>query len=132
MEGRFARRVLSEQVLDLIGPSRGRVRARMVPSPKQAVTYVLLQAQDGEDERSQMGELMARSWVARDLHRQNPTVVGLVLRDIRPGEPIHLSMLHLPTWTEEHRAKAAFAREEFGFFAQPLERRVDRDEYPAG
>lgn len=132
MEGRFARRVLSEQVLDLIGPSRGKVRARVVPSPEQAVTYVLLQVQHGEDEQSQMAELMARSWVVRDLHRENPTVIGLVLRDLRPGDPVHLSMLHLPTWTDEHSARATYAREELGFFARPVEYRVDRDEYPGG
>lgn len=131
MESRFARRVLSEQVLDLIGPSRRTIRARMVPSPEQAVTYVFLAARDGEEERDQMIELVARSWVARDHYRENPTVIGLVLGDLRPGEPVHLSMLHLPTWTDEHAAQAAVARDELGFFARPVWRRVDRDEYPS-
>ena len=131
MEGRFARRVLSEQILDLTGPSRGKVRARMVPSPEQDVTYVFLQAHEGEEERDQMIELVARSWVARDQYRERPTVIGLVLGELRPGEPVHLSMLHLPEWTDEHAAQAAYARSELGFFAAPVWRRVDRDEYPS-
>ena len=131
MEGRFARRVLSEQILDLTGPSRGKVRARMVPSPEQAVTYVFLQAHEDEEERDQMIELVARSWVARDQYRERPTVIGLVLGELRPGEPVHLSMLHLPEWTDEHAAQAAYARNELGFFAAPVWRRVDRDEYPS-
>ena len=130
MEGRFGRRVLSEQALDLVGRCRGKVRARMVPSAGQAVTYVFLQDHGGEAERDQMAELMARSWVARDQHRQNPTVIGLVLGEMRAGAPVHLSMLHLPTWTEEHVARAAYARDELGLFARPVWRRADRDEYP--
>ncbi|MFL5385867.1 MAG: NERD domain-containing protein [Longimicrobiaceae bacterium] len=132
LEDRYWRRVLSKSLIDFLHLAQEKkVRARMALSPERKTTYVFLPAYPDEDPRERMAELTARCWVARDRVRDHATVVGLAVGEPKQGQPLDLLYLYLPEWTDEDHARAVEAREELGFFRNPVEFRTNEEEYPS-
>jgi hypothetical protein len=118
-EDRSCRSSLAEGMVEVfIG---GKVRARMVQS-MSGIVYVFLAVKRDVDRRDRIAELGARCFVARSHHRNARTVVGIATEranDGLKGCSFDLFMIDKPEWTEEDEKRAAYAREEFGFFKSP-------------
>ena len=133
-EDRFSRRILGKQFLEFLQLSgEGRVRSRMLTSPS-GVLYVFLAVPHGEDRKYRVAELGARCFVARGLHLDCKTVVGIATECYEPGKGFSLDLVYLykETWTHEDQVRVKSVQEEFGYFVNPRRTAAHEDEYPTG
>jgi hypothetical protein len=133
-EDRFCRRLLGGAFWEFYQLAAERkVRSRMVPSPS-GVLYVFLATGHDEDRESRVGELGLRSFVARGLHPEHITVVGIATErhEAHKGFSLDLMCLTKSDWTAEDQTEVDRIQERFGYFACPVESRTQEDEYPAG
>ena len=130
-ESRFARRVLGKAFMDFFErASRNDVRARFVKSPSN-VGYVFLARPHGYPRDARLNELDMRCFVARGLHPDISTVVGLATEQYTQGKGFSFDLvhLHMPKWTPAHQEHMVRVQSEFSYFTQPQERRSSEDEY---
>jgi hypothetical protein len=75
-----------------------------------------------------------RSFVARGLHPEHTTVVGIATEryEAHKGFSLDVVCLTKKDWTAEDRTEVDRIQERFGYFACPVESRTQEDEYPAG
>ena len=133
LEDRYWRRVLSKALMDFLSlAKKQKIRSRIAISVEKNTAYVFLPASIEEDPQERLAELTARSWVALDKVRKQDieTVVGIALGELKPGHPLDLLYINKPIWTKQDQKKAKEAREELGFFLDPIEKRFHEDEYP--
>jgi len=133
-EDRFSRRILGKCFREFLQRSaQRRVRSRMVESPS-GVLYVFLAVPHEEERVPRVAELGNRCFVARGLHQDCKTVVGIATQRHEPGKGFSLDLvyLHKDVWTDDDRACAEAMQKDLGYFVNVQEKRVREDEYPAG
>ena len=131
-ENRFSRRMLGKSFTEFYELARQKkVRSRMAMSLSD-VTYVLLALQHGEDRKYRAAELSGRCFVARGLHPDRKTVIGLATERYEEGKGYSFDIVYLykEIWTEEDQKQMRYAQKEFGYFATPRMQKVSEDEYP--
>lgn len=129
-EGRFERRVLGAAFSDLL--HSGEARARML-CPDSGIVYVFLAAPCDLPREDRVTELNIRCFIARGLHPDSATVVGIgteILDSDSSGHSLDAVYLHWPAWTADDAERARYAQEEFGFFKAPDIKRLRMDEFP--
>jgi len=133
-ENRFSRRMLGKSFDEFYELARQKkVRARMVLGMSD-VTYVFLILPHGEVRKYRVAELGGRCFVARGIHRERHTVIGLATERYERGKGFSFDIMYQykPVWTEEDQRQMEFAQKEFGYFVTPQMKSVHEDEYPAG
>jgi hypothetical protein len=130
-ENRFARRVLAKSFLNFISLKEKKIRARISRSPS-GMTYVFLARPHGEDRDYRRKELVSRCFVARGLHPDQTTVIGIATEEYEPtkGFSVDVAFFSQRTWTTEDQEKMDFLQREMGFFASPIKTKSHEDEYP--
>lgn len=131
-EDRFARRIVGKAFKEFFDLARANtVRARIVRSPSKIV-YVFLATPHGYPREVRVAELDNRCFVARGLHSDAPTVVGIATEQYEAGKGFSLDVIHLhiPQWTAAHQQHVQQMQAALGYFAKPQESRLSEDEYP--
>lgn len=131
-EDRFSRRILGKSFKEFYELARQKkIRSRIVLGMSN-VTYVFLAMRYGEDRKFRVAELGGRCYVARGLHQDRTTVIGLATEQYENGRGFSFDLIHLhkPTWNREDQQQMEFAKREFGYFVSPLEQLIHEDEYP--
>ncbi len=133
-ENRFNRRVLAQQVDEILRTTPvGMSRGRLIQSSSGKV-YVILLSPKGDNRDERRAELANRCFVARDLVPTSKTVIGIATETYNPADPgfsFDVCYFHSEDWTPEEHMKAQEIREKFGWFPQDRQRHVHVDEYPA-
>lgn len=128
-ENRFARRLLAKSFMEF---HRGKgVRSRVVQSPS-GVVYVFLVRPHEHDRTARRNELMARMFIARGMHQNATTVVGIATEEYDPakGFSIDSAAYVKPDWTDEDEVRMQEMKRATGAFAAPAYSRLREDEYP--
>ena len=131
-ESRFGRRILGKSFMEFYDLSRQKkVRSRMELGNSD-VTYVFLAMPNGKDREYRTAELFGRCLVARGLHKERRTVVGLATERDKEGNGFSFDLvhMHMPQWTDELQKQMDYLQKEFGYFAKPKLMKVHEDEYP--
>jgi len=132
-ESRFARRILSHELLDLVGfYGKPTAKSRILSSPAN-VTYVyLLGTHNDSDRESRMKELQLRCFVARSIVREQPIVIGIATNPYTKGagHSYDLCCLEIAEWNDEKERAVNRIKEELGYFRQVATKRAGYDEYP--
>jgi hypothetical protein len=131
-ENRFGRRLLGKSFVEFYELAREKkVRSRMVLGSSD-VTYVFLAIPHGQDRKYREAELFFRCVVARGLHQERSTVVGLATERYEEGKGYSFDLIHMhiPQWTDKLQERMDYAQKEFGYFANPRFTQVHEDEYP--
>lgn len=131
-ETRLERRILAQAFFEFYErPPGRRVRSRLVPSTSGTV-YVFLALPHGEDREDRKRELTLRCLVAKYLHQDADTVIGIATEQYEPGEGFSMDAvsLCLPEWTPALEAKAKEIQEELGYFKTPVTTETTVHEYP--
>jgi len=132
-EDRFNRRMLGKAFNEFYELARQKkVRSRMVLGMSD-VTYVFLVISHGEERKYRVAELGGRCFVARGIHRDRHTVIGLATERYEQGKGFSFDIMYQykPTWTDEDQLRMEYAQKEFGYFATPQMKSVHEDEFPA-
>jgi len=132
-EDRFNRRMLGKSFYDFYElAKRKKVRSRIALGMSD-VTYVFLALPQGEDRKYRVAELGGRCFVARGIHQDRKTVIGLATERYEEGKGFSFDImyLHMPVWRKEDQTQMEYAQKEFGFFATPQSLAVHEDEYPS-
>jgi len=129
-EDRFSRRVLGEAFKEFIDESVQHPLARMLCSPSGVVYVFLAHPRDARRDIRQM-ELQNRCFVARGLHPQATTVVGIATEQYsKEGHSLDLALHHQPEWREEHQEMVKKMQESLGYFVNSRQTKQSVDEYP--
>jgi hypothetical protein len=129
-EHRFARRILGKSFKEFLDSSH-KVAARMMGSPS-GVVYVFLAMPHGTPRHYRIADLGNRCFVARGLHQDATTVVGIATERYEKGKGFSLDLVHLykPSWTAGDQAHMNAMQRELGYFVSPLTAVEHEDEYP--
>ncbi len=130
-ENRFSRRLLGKGFKDFIESSKTR-RARMMCSPS-GIVYVFLAAPLPEQRKKRVAELMLRCLVARGLHQDATTVVGIATeqKNESGGYSLDAALLQIAIWTKDLQEEMERIQHELGYFCQPLKTVHSVMEYPS-
>lgn len=132
-EDRFARRLLGKAFREFIDQAaRVAVRARMVKSPS-GVVYVFLALPHDEDRQFRVAELGCRCFIARGLHRESTTVIGMATERHTPGKgfSLDLNYLYMPEWSSDQQQAMEGMQRDLGLFVAPVRTDGGEDEYPS-
>lgn len=132
-EDRFNRRMLGKAFDEFYDLARQKkVRSRMVLG-RSDVTYVFLVMPHGEERKYRVAELGGRCFVARGIHQDRSTVIGLATERYEQGKGFSFDIMYQykPIWTEYDQRQMEFAQKEFGYFVTPQMKSVHEDEFPA-
>ena len=128
-EDRFSRRVLAGAFKEF---HQGRLaRARVVRSPS-GIVYVFLACPRHVERNERRAELLGRMFIARGMHRDAPTVVGLATEEYDPagGFSLDSALYHKAEWTDADQAGMEQLQQATGAFQNPRFTRQQLDEYP--
>lgn len=131
-EDRFNRRILGKSFNEFYELAKqNKVRSRIALGMSK-VTYVFLAMRHGEDRKFRVAELGGRCYVARGLHQERYTVIGLATEKFKEGMgfSFDLMYLHKASWSDEDQHQMEVAQKEFGYFVCPLAQSTHEDEYP--
>ena len=130
-EPRFNRRMLSKAFQEFHVP--GKSRSRIVRSPS-GVVYVFLARPGGDERQLRKNELLGRMFIARGLHQDATTVVGIATEEYVPGAGSSLDVANYQkdTWTNEDQALMEHLQRETGAFVSPVWSEERFEEYPEG
>lgn len=131
-EDRFARRVLGGAFAEFFELAReNKVRSRAVRSPS-GIVYVFLARPHGYPRKDRVAELAARCFIARGVHADAVTVIGIATEQYEKGKGYSLDAvrIHIPAWTADHQAAMESAQREFGYFVKPERTHTSEDEFP--
>ena len=130
-ENRFSRRVLSQQLDDILRTTpKTHRRAKLLQSPS-GVIYVLLVSEKGRDREDRRRELEYRCYVAKNMFPSSPTVVGLATEHYDPaGHSFDVCYLRFEEWTKEQQEWAREAQGKLGFFTKARRDLLHVEEYP--
>jgi hypothetical protein len=130
-EDRFSRRLLAGAFKQF---HQGRqIRARVVKSPS-GIVYVFLACPRDTERRRRRAELLGRMFIARGMHTDTTTVVGLATEEYEHGGGSSLdSALYYKTeWTDADQAMMEKMQHDTGAFQNPRLTQARFDEYPPG
>jgi hypothetical protein len=130
-ETRFNRRMLSTAFQEFHVP--GTSRSRIVRSPS-GVVYVFLARAGGDERQLRKRELLGRMFIARGLHPDATTVVGIATEEYAPGAGFSLDVAsyHKELWTDEDQALMEDLQRKTGAFVSPVWSEERVEEYPEG
>ena len=129
-EDRFSRRLLGEAFKEFIELSRTQAFARMTCSPS-GILYVYLAAPRNWTRDFRKTQLVGRCRVARGLHPDVTTVVGIATEQYDPsGFSLDVAQLDIPEGTEEDACCMSKAQAQFGWFVDAQTKHRTVDEYP--
>jgi hypothetical protein len=130
-EDRFSRRIIGETFKEFIIRAREKrnIRSRMCLS-RTGVVYVFLAVRHGEKDVHQ--ELLMRCHVARGLHKENKTVVGIAVEDFEPGKGMMstLAFYEKKSWSDDDEKHMSEIQKNLGYFSSPEVTESHHDEYP--
>jgi hypothetical protein len=133
-ENRFSRRMLGQQFKEFYELARqNKVRSRMLLADSN-ILYVFLAVRLDVDRKARAAELEMRCYVARGLHQDRQTVIGLATERYDPkngGFSFDVAYLHMPVWGEEEQRQLKNIQEKLGYFVEPVKKSIHHDEYPA-
>lgn len=132
-ENRFERRILSHELLDVIGFNGKPAAKSRIVSSQAKITYVyLLGLHDESNRESRMKELELRCLVARSIIKNQPVVIGIATNPYTKGagHSYDLCFLEITEWTDEKERIATQIKEELGYFRQMATKVGGYDEYP--
>jgi len=133
-EDRFSRRGLGKSFAKFLEANQaGESRSRITINAGHGLaTYVFLGCPLGTPRELRRKELALRCFVARGLHPENETVVGIATETPRgePGFSFDLVHRRTPEWTAKDASDAQGIQDDLGFFANMRIRREPQDEYP--
>jgi hypothetical protein len=133
-ENRFNRRILGKaftSFYDRASKLDGGL-SRMVPSPS-GVVYVFLAMAREVPREQRTKELALRCFVARGMHADRTTVVGIATErhEGKAGFSLDACHLYLPTWTTEQQRQMEGIKRDLGYFVNAEQGHSAEDEYPA-
>ena len=129
-ESRFSRRVLGEAFKEFLEESTTHAHATMLQAPS-GVVYVFLAYPRAASREAAKRELQMRCFVARGLHRESKTVVGIATEQYSPeGYSLEVAVHHQPEWREEHQQRLNQIQRDLGYFVSPRRAEQSYDEYP--
>jgi len=127
-ETRFSRRMLAGQFAEW---HRNRASRSRIILAISGVVYVFLATRPDYEREARIAELQARCFVARGLHSDARTVVGLATEEYgSEGFSFDAVYYHLPIWTEDHTKEMHAVQAKSGIFSEVRETRVSVDEFP--
>jgi len=129
-ENRFSRRILGKSFKYFMD-QRGKITSRYKISDS-GIAYVFLVKPHGFKREDRMIELGTRCGVVRGINPQLTTVVGIATEEYMPGRGYSLDAFyfHRPVWTSEDQALLENIQREFRYFTNPIESKMQEDEYP--
>lgn len=129
-EDRFARRLLGKSFKEFLDSSN-KLASRMMRSPS-GVVYVFLAMPHGMLRDYRVATLGNRCFVARGLHPDATTIVGVATERYEKCKGFSLDLVHLykPSWTAEDQAHMEGMQRELGYFVSPRSTVEPEDEYP--
>jgi hypothetical protein len=128
-ETRFQRRVLGKAFKEFMLRSKKGPQSRIVPS-ESGVVYVFLTATSDTERSQRIKELQARCIVARGLHTQCKTVIGICTEELDSGgRSFDGTYFEQEEWTEEHE-NVKRQLQDAGIFANPTPTPFLESEYP--
>ena len=130
-ESRFDRRVLGKAFREFMKLSRKQKWSRIVPSPS-GIVYVFLASPRDEDRDYRRKELTLRCFVARGLHRDSETVIGIGTEqyDAKKGFTLDGVYLQHEQWTDKDDELMRQYQQEFHLFSDVTRTQQDEKEYP--
>ena len=131
-ERRFSRRILGQSFKEFFDlSSQGEVRSRIIPGLSEVI-YVFLAVPHGVDRAYRMAELANRCFVARGLHQQFRTVVGIATERYERGLGYSFDFVYLnkEVWAHEDESQLHHIQQELGYFTKLTEKTNHYDEYP--
>ena len=129
-ENRFSRRVLGDAFQEFVDESVTHPLARMMLAPSGIVYVFLAWPRDARRDVRQM-ELQNRCFVARGLHPESTTAVGIATEQYsKEGLSLDIAVHHQPEWGDEHQNMLKKMQEDLGYFASPRRTEQSVDEYP--
>lgn len=132
-ENRFNRRLLGKSFSEFLNLSgKGEVESRCVLSPS-GVVYVFLASPLEEDREYRTQKLGLRCFVARGIHPDSKTVIGIGTEKYKPNQGFSLDLLYLfmDNWSSEDQAKMEGIQKDLGYFVNPNFQSFHDDEYPS-
>ena len=98
------------------------------------VAYVFLAMPHDEDREFRMAELAGRCRVARSIHRDHDTVIGIATEVYEEGKgySFDLHYLNIPHCSDELIGQVQDLQREFGYFVDSQKTRIEGHEYPQG
>ena len=131
-EIRFSRRVLSQQIDDILRTTPKTKRRSKLLQSQSGIIYVLLVSEKGRDREDRRRELELRCYVAKNIFPSSPIVVGLATEHYDPeGHSFDACYLQYEKWTKEQQKLARKVQEELGLFTKTRLESLHVEEYPA-
>ena len=130
-EDRFNRRILSQQIDDVLRNTPKTHRRAKVMESSSGILYVLLVSERGRDREDRRTELELRCYAARNIFRSSPIVVGMATEHYDPaGHSFDACYLRFDKWTKEDEKRALEIKEKLGYFVKAQSKQLHFDEYP--
>lgn len=130
-EDRFNRRMLSKAFIEFLDLTmKKKIESRLIPG-FSSVLYVFL-ALPYEDRKFRAATLAQRCFVARGLHKEYKTVIGIATEPYKPnsGYSLDTFYLHQEDWLETDQKELESLQERYEYFKNPTYKQVHEDEYP--
>lgn len=129
-EDRFSRRVLGEAFKEFLEKSTVHAHATLLQA-LSGVVYVFLASPRNASREHRKQELLMRCFVARGLHRESKTVVGVATEQYSPeGWSMDIAFHHQPEWRDEHQRMFKEIQSDLRYFVTPSCGKLSYDEYP--
>lgn len=129
-ESRFSRRILGQQIADMVKTPKTKRRSKILQA-QSGIVYVLHVSEKGRDRRQRRLELEYRCYVAKRRYPSSPIVVGIATEHLdKSGQSFDACYLEYDKWTEEDEKNALEIEEKFGFFRHAEQKHFHIDEYP--
>ena len=129
-EDRLCRRILGEAFKEFLKESAARAHAKLLQAPS-GVVYVFLAHPRAASREHRKQELQMRCLVARGLHRESKTVVGIATEQYSPeGSSMDLAVHHELEWCDELERMFKEIQRDLGYFVTPRRTEHSYNEYP--
>jgi hypothetical protein len=129
-ENRFSRRILGQQIADIVETPKTKRRSKILQA-QSGIVYVLHVSEKSRDRRQRRLELEYRCYVAKRMYPSLPIVVGIATEHIeKSGQSFDACYLQCDRWTEQDEKTALEIEEKLGFFRHAEQKRFHIDEYP--
>ena len=129
-ENRFSRRVLGQQIADIVRTPKTKRRSQILQA-QSGIVYVLHVSEKGRDRTQRRLELQYRCYVAKRRYPSSPIVVGIATEHLdKSGQSFDACYQEYDKWTEEDEKNALEIEEKLGFFRHAEQKHSHIDEYP--
>ncbi|MGA2239355.1 MAG: hypothetical protein ABSG74_09105 [Candidatus Bathyarchaeia archaeon] len=129
-ENRFSRRILGQQIADIVETPKTKRRSKILQA-QSGIIYVLHVSEKSRDRRQRRLELEYRCHVAKRMYPSSPIVVGIATEHLdKSGNSFDACYIQYDKWTEEDEKSALEIEEKLGFFRHAEQKHFHMDEYP--